>query len=77
MMGELHKAIKRQRFHPGRLCITRPSLCLMQASFEKIPPMQQTTLDLDLHLKKAREREFLEQMNEVVPWAALVVGLTH
>ena len=34
--------------------------------------MQQTTLDLDLHLKKARMREFLEQINEMVPWAALV-----
>jgi IS5 family transposase len=34
--------------------------------------MQQTTLNLDLNLKKTRKREFLEQMNEVVPWAALV-----
>ena len=34
--------------------------------------MQQTTLNLDLNLKKTRKREFLEQMNEVAPWAALV-----
>jgi IS5 family transposase len=34
--------------------------------------MQQTTLNLDLNLKKTRKREFLEQMNEVVPWSALV-----
>jgi IS5 family transposase len=34
--------------------------------------MKQTTLNLDLSLKRTRKREFLEQMNHVVPWAALV-----
>ena len=34
--------------------------------------MKQAALDLNLNLKKTRKREFLEQMNEVVPWAALV-----
>ena len=34
--------------------------------------MKQTALDLNLSLKKTRKREFLEQMNQVVPWAALV-----
>ncbi len=34
--------------------------------------MKQTTLNLDLSLKKTRKREFLEQMEHVVPWAALV-----
>jgi IS5 family transposase len=37
-----------------------------------IKPMKQTTLNLDLSLKKTRKREFLEQMEHVVPWAALV-----
>ena len=34
--------------------------------------MKQTTLNLDLSFKKTRKREFLEQMEHVVPWAALV-----
>ena len=34
--------------------------------------MKQTTLNLNLQLKKTRKREFLEQMEKVVPWAALV-----
>ena len=34
--------------------------------------MKQTTLNLDLSLKRTRKREFLEQMEHVVPWAALV-----
>ena len=34
--------------------------------------MKQTALDLNLSLKKTRKCEFLEQMNQVVPWAALV-----
>jgi len=34
--------------------------------------MKQATLNLDLNLKKTRKREFLEQMEQVVPWAALV-----
>lgn len=34
--------------------------------------MKQTTLNLNLNLKKTRKREFLEQMEQVVPWAALV-----
>ena len=34
--------------------------------------MKQAALDLNLNLKKTRKREFLEQMEQVVPWAALV-----
>ncbi|MBK5205870.1 MAG: IS5 family transposase [Polaromonas sp.] len=34
--------------------------------------MKQTTLNLNLQLRKTRKREFLEQMEKVVPWAALV-----
>ena len=34
--------------------------------------MKQTALDLNLSVKKTRKREFLEQMSQVVPWAALV-----
>ena len=34
--------------------------------------MKQASLELNLSAKKTREREFLEQMQRVVPWAALV-----
>lgn len=34
--------------------------------------MQQTTLNLNLSLKKTRKRAFLEQMERVVPWNELV-----
>ena len=34
--------------------------------------MKLAALDLNLNLKRTRKREFLEQMDEVVPWAALV-----
>ena len=34
--------------------------------------MKQVVLNLNLNLKKTRKREFLEQMEQVVPWAALV-----
>ena len=34
--------------------------------------MKQTALDLKLSLKKTRKREFLEQMEQVVPWGSLV-----
>ena len=34
--------------------------------------MKQDTLNLDLNAKKTRKQVFLEQMDQVVPWAALV-----
>ncbi len=34
--------------------------------------MQQTDLGLNLTTKRTRKREFLDEMNRVVPWAALV-----
>ena len=34
--------------------------------------MKQATLDLNLSVKKTRKQVFLEQMDQVVPWAALV-----
>ena len=34
--------------------------------------MKQRSLDLNLSVKKTREREFLFEMNRVVPWSALV-----
>jgi IS5 family transposase len=34
--------------------------------------MKQTALEFNLSLKKTRKREFLEQMEQVVPWDALV-----
>lgn len=38
----------------------------------KMEPMKQATLDLKLSTKKTRKREFLAQMEQVVPWAELV-----
>ena len=38
--------------------------------------MKQAALDVNLSLKKTRKREFLEQMERVVPWAALVALIT-
>ena len=38
--------------------------------------MKQAALDLNLSLKRTRKREFLEQMERVVPWAALVALIT-
>ena len=38
--------------------------------------MQQTDLGLNLSTKRTRKREFLEQMQAVVPWAALVSLIT-
>jgi IS5 family transposase len=34
--------------------------------------MKQTELGLNLTIKRTRKREFLEQMERVLPWAALV-----
>ncbi len=38
--------------------------------------MKQATLNLDLNTKKTRKREFLEQMDQVVPWSALLELIT-
>ena len=38
----------------------------------KIATMKQSSLDLNLSVKKTRKREFLSEMARVVPWAALV-----
>ena len=34
--------------------------------------MKQATLGLSLDIKKTRKRQFFEQMDQVVPWTALV-----
>lgn len=34
--------------------------------------MKQSNLGLDLTTKRTRKREFLDEMNRVVPWAELV-----
>lgn len=38
--------------------------------------MQQTELGLNLSTKRTRKREFLAQMERVVPWAALEALIT-
>jgi len=35
--------------------------------------MKQTDLGLNLSTKRTRKREFLDEMNRVVPWADLVM----
>ena len=35
-------------------------------------PMKQSSLDLNLSVRRTRKQEFLAQMEQVVPWAALV-----
>ena len=37
---------------------------------------KQTSLELNLNARKTRKREFLEQMERVVPWAGLVALIT-
>ena len=49
---------------------------MLQVQPEKIQSMKQAALDLNLSLKKTRKREFLEQMERVVPWAELVALIT-
>ena len=49
---------------------------MLQVQPEKIQTMKQAALDLNLSLKKTRKREFLEQMERVVPWSALVALIT-
>ena len=34
--------------------------------------MKQAALNLSLSVKKTRKRQFLEQMEQAVPWSALV-----
>ena len=38
--------------------------------------MKQAALDLNVSLKKTRNREFLEQIERFVPWATLVALIT-
>lgn len=38
--------------------------------------MKQATLNLDLNARKTRKREFLEQLEQVVPWADLVTFIS-
>ena len=55
-----------------KLCTTHSFVCLVPCQFEKIQNLKQAALDLKLSVKKTRKREFLEQMERVVPWAQLV-----
>ena len=45
----------------------------MACQFEKIQTIKQAVLDLNLSPKRTRRREFLEQTERVVSWAALVM----
>src|SRR5659263_51925 len=80
-----HRGLRRQRVlfrwnesvfdwpaHLGNLCKSPKKMWPESAYCYKIHSMKQTTLKLNLQLKKTRKREFLEQMEKVVPWAALV-----
>lgn len=43
-----------------------------QQAMSSSQPMKQSSLDLNLSIKKTRKQELLAQMGHVVPWAALV-----
>jgi len=50
----------------------------MKALHEKLPHMKQISLaqtGFELATKRTRKREFLDEMNAVIPWAALLVLL--
>ena len=48
-------------------------MCLVKAhAAEKIVVMKQADLGLNLTTKRTRKREFLDEMERVVPWQALV-----
>jgi IS5 family transposase len=48
-------------------------MCLAEVEVSgKIQPMKQADLGLHLTTKRTRKREFLDEMNRVVPWASLV-----
>ena len=69
LKSEVQHALK---FSPGKLCKTPQIACLMQAPPEKIYFMKQAALALTLSVKKARKREFLRQLEEMVSRAALL-----
>ena len=46
-------------------------MCLVSAPVERIRFTKQAALNLSLIVKKTRKQVFLEQMDQVVPWAAL------
>ena len=47
-------------------------MSLKKAHPEKISSMKQASLKLNLNVKKTRKQVFLEQMEQVAPWAALI-----
>ena len=51
----------------GKLCITRSFVCPVACQSEKIQTIKQAVLNLNLSPKRTRRREFLEQMERVVP----------
>ena len=52
-------------------------MCLVEVdTAEKVVVMKQADLGLNLTTKRTRKREFLEQMERVVPWGALVDLIT-
>ena len=52
-------------------CKTTPFVWQMSASAGILIPMKQIGLDLNLSTRKTRKQVFLEQMEQVVPWAQL------
>ena len=61
-------------FFQGNLrtpCKTTPFVWQMSASAGILIPMKQIGLDLNLSTRKTRKQVFLEQMEQVVPWAQL------
>ena len=56
-----------------KVCIKPERMCLVEVERPgKIADMKQADLGLNLTTKRTRKREFLDEMNRVVPWSALV-----
>ena len=57
----------------GMVCIDPTQVCLPHASAAaKIRDRKQADLGVSLTTKRTRKRDFLDEMNRIVPWAALV-----
>jgi hypothetical protein len=58
------------------VCINRPDMCLAPACLpETIEPMKQSSLGLGTSTKRTRRREFLDEMDRVIPWSDLVAEI--
>ena len=61
----------------GKVCKKSARMCFVKAEAAgKIAVMKQAELGLSLTTKRTRKREFLDEMERVVPWQALIELIT-